>query len=91
MQSFQDLVALGIDFNNAHVQPTGEYHFHGVNDTVMAGMEVDPNEDIVHIGTTYLHIFQSMLRVVFEEHRVKCLEEFSLWCRCPISSECLVL
>ena len=51
MQSFQDLVALGIDFNNAHVQPTGEYHFHGVSAPAMAGMEYDPTQDLVHIGT----------------------------------------
>ncbi len=30
IEAFQTLVNLGLDFNNAHVQPTGAYHYHGV-------------------------------------------------------------
>jgi hypothetical protein len=30
IEAFQDLLDLGLDFNNAHVQPDGTYHFHGV-------------------------------------------------------------
>lgn len=54
MQAFQDWVELGLDFNKAHVQPTGEYHFHGASDGVMAGMDVDATADIVHVGVCYL-------------------------------------
>ena len=28
-EAFQDVLDLGLDFNNAHVQPTGNYHYHG--------------------------------------------------------------
>lgn len=30
IEAFQSLVNLGLDFNNAHVQPTGSYHYHGI-------------------------------------------------------------
>jgi hypothetical protein len=30
IEAFQSLVNLGLDFNHAHVQPTGAYHYHGV-------------------------------------------------------------
>lgn len=30
IEAFQNLVDLGLDFNHAHVQPTGAYHYHGV-------------------------------------------------------------
>jgi hypothetical protein len=38
---------MGIDFNNAHVQPTGEYHYHGVPLWAVDILEWD---DIVHVG-----------------------------------------
>lgn len=37
---------IGLDFNNAHVQPTGEYHYHGVSDLLMDTLEGD---DVVHV------------------------------------------
>lgn len=44
----QDTIDLGMDMNNAHVQPTGEYHYHGTPtglvDFVSAG------SDLVHVG-----------------------------------------
>jgi hypothetical protein len=48
VEAFQDLINLGLDFNNAHVQPTGEYHYHGTPTSVIK--DIDTNEDLVHIG-----------------------------------------
>lgn len=48
VEAIQDFVSLGLDFNNAHVQPNGSYHYHGVaNDLVEFA---DGEEDIVHVG-----------------------------------------
>lgn len=35
IEAFQDLRDLGLDSNNAHVQPTGAYHYHGVPDVLL--------------------------------------------------------
>ncbi|NNC74924.1 MAG: YHYH protein [Acidimicrobiia bacterium] len=48
VEALQDLYDLGLDFNNAHVQPTGEYHYHGVSELLVEAYESD--EDLVHIG-----------------------------------------
>lgn len=37
---------MGIDMNNGHVQPTGEYHYHGVSGLLMDTLEGD---DVVHV------------------------------------------
>ncbi len=37
---------IGLDFNNAHVQPTWEYHYHWVSDLLMETLEWD---DVVHV------------------------------------------
>lgn len=52
MQALQDFVELGVDFNNAHVQPQGEYHFHGLApaSAYTYAEPVDENQDIVHAG-----------------------------------------
>ena len=48
IEAFQDLLDLGFDFNNAHVQPTGEYHYHGVSDLLV---DIFSGEgDLVHVG-----------------------------------------
>ena len=38
---------LGLDQSNAHVQPTGAYHYHGVPHGLLS---VLPNKDLVHVG-----------------------------------------
>ena len=48
VEAIQDLTSLGLDFNNAHVQPTGEYHYHGIS-TMMAAV-FDSGNDLVHVG-----------------------------------------
>ena len=48
VEAIQDLTSLGLDFNNAHVQPTGEYHYHGIS-TMMADA-FDSGGDLVHVG-----------------------------------------
>ena len=48
VEAFQDLIDLGLDFNNAHVQPTGAYHYHGSPTSVIK--EFNTGEDLVHVG-----------------------------------------
>ncbi|MEO1057120.1 MAG: YHYH protein [Actinomycetota bacterium] len=48
VEALQDTYDLGLDFNNAHVQPTGEYHYHGVSDLLVDGAA--SGEDLVHVG-----------------------------------------
>ncbi|OUS01944.1 hypothetical protein A9Q86_04645 [Flavobacteriales bacterium 33_180_T64] len=48
VEAFQDVINLGLDFNNAHVQPTGAYHYHGSPTALIENF--DTGEDLVHIG-----------------------------------------
>ena len=48
VEAFQDVIDLGLDFNHAHVQPTGAYHYHGTPTSVIA--KFDTGEDLVHVG-----------------------------------------
>lgn len=48
IEAFQDLVDLGLDFNHAHVQPTGAYHYHGVPVGLVKAL--DSKEDVVLVG-----------------------------------------
>ncbi len=48
VEALQDTYDLGLDFNNAHVQPDGEYHYHGLSELLVdvAGS----GDDLVHVG-----------------------------------------
>lgn len=48
IEAIQDVMSLGLDFNNAHVQPTGEYHYHGVSNLLVELYSTD--EDLVHVA-----------------------------------------
>jgi len=48
VEALQDVIDLGLDFNHAHVQPTGAYHYHGTPTSVVE--KFDTVEDLVHIG-----------------------------------------
>ena len=48
VEAIQDLIDLGLDFNHAHVQPTGAYHYHGVPTSVIE--ESESHSDLIHIG-----------------------------------------
>ncbi|RZN80274.1 MAG: YHYH protein [Winogradskyella sp.] len=48
VEALQDVIDLGLDFNHAHVQPTGAYHYHGVPTSVVK--DLDEGEDLIHIG-----------------------------------------
>lgn len=48
VEALQDVYDLGFDFNNAHVQPTGEYHYHGISQLLVEAYQSD--SDLVHIG-----------------------------------------
>ena len=48
IEALQDIYDLGLDFNNAHVQPTGEYHYHGISSMLVDAYDTD--QDLVHVG-----------------------------------------
>lgn len=48
IEAIQDVTDLGLDFNNAHVQPTGEYHYHGVSDLLVDLYSRE--QDLVHVA-----------------------------------------
>jgi hypothetical protein len=48
IEGLQDTYNLGMDFNNAHVQPTGEYHYHGISELMINSYA--SADDLVHIG-----------------------------------------
>lgn len=48
VEAFQELIDLGLDFNHAHVQPTGAYHYHGVPTALVD--KLDNGNDVVLIG-----------------------------------------
>lgn len=48
IEAIQDFEDLGLDFNNAHVQPSGHYHYHGIPKSLVENIESDG--DLVHIG-----------------------------------------
>lgn len=48
VEAKQSLIDLGLDFNNAHVQPTGDYHYHGTPSSLIEML--DQGQDTIHIG-----------------------------------------
>nr|WP_321233174.1 YHYH protein [uncultured Psychroserpens sp.] len=48
VEAFQNVIDLGLDFNHAHVQPTGAYHYHGAPTSVIETL--DAGVDLVHVG-----------------------------------------
>ena len=48
VEALQDVIDLGLDFNHAHVQPTGAYHYHGTPTSVIKNF--DTGKDLVHVG-----------------------------------------
>lgn len=48
IEAFQDFINLGFDLNQAHVQPTGEYHYHGVPTELME--LIKNGEDVILVG-----------------------------------------
>lgn len=48
LEALQEVGDLGLDFNNAHVQPGGEYHYHGVSELLVS--LYDSGEDLVLVG-----------------------------------------
>jgi len=47
--ALQSAQGLGLDCNNAHVQPTGQYHYHGAPSAYVDDLEIDGTE-MVKIG-----------------------------------------
>lgn len=48
IEALQGLYDLGFDMNNAHVQPTGEYHYHGISPLLVDAF--DDDNDLVLLG-----------------------------------------
>ena len=48
IEALQETYNLGLDLNNAHVQPTGEYHYHGVSQLLADAFSSDM--DLIHMG-----------------------------------------
>ncbi len=48
IEGLQQTFSLGMDDNNAHVQPTGEYHYHGIADVLVQAKAT--GDDLVLIG-----------------------------------------
>jgi len=48
VEAIQNVIDLGLDFNHAHVQPTGAYHYHGTPTSMIE--KFDTGNDLVHIG-----------------------------------------
>lgn len=48
VEAMQDVIDMGLDYNHAHVQPTGAYHYHGSPTEIIK--ELDTGEDLVHVG-----------------------------------------
>lgn len=48
LEAIQDTAGVGLDFNNAHVQPTGAYHYHGVSELLVEAFSTD--QDLVHVA-----------------------------------------
>ncbi|MEM6772072.1 MAG: YHYH protein, partial [Bacteroidota bacterium] len=48
IEAIQELYDLGLDDNNAHVQPTGAYHYHGVPQGLIESLP--GTEDVVLVG-----------------------------------------
>lgn len=48
IEALQGLYDLGFDMNNAHVQPNGEYHYHGISPLLVDAF--DDSSDLVLLG-----------------------------------------
>lgn len=48
IEALEGFLDFGVDENNAHVQPTGEYHYHGVSDNLVSAFA--QGEDPVLVG-----------------------------------------
>jgi len=49
VEALQNTYDLGFDTNNAHVQPNGEYHYHGVSPLMVESFN-GTAADVVHVG-----------------------------------------
>jgi len=49
VEAIQDVLDLGLDMNNAHVQPTGAYHYHGTPTGLVDSID-EKGKDLLHVG-----------------------------------------
>ncbi|MEM9563569.1 MAG: YHYH protein [Actinomycetota bacterium] len=50
VEAIQNRFDLGLDLNNAHVQPDGTYHYHGRSQVLIESLDDGGDTDLVHIG-----------------------------------------
>lgn len=74
---------MGTDFNNAHVQPTGEYHYHGVSELLMDTLEGD---DVVHVGYANdgFPLYYSKQRTYTPSYRL--VTDLRVWTECTYAA-----
>jgi len=48
IEAMEGFLDFGLDENHAHVQPTGEYHYHGVPTELISLL--DKGDDLIHVG-----------------------------------------
>lgn len=56
IEAFQSLLDLGLDAQNAHVQPTGAYHYHGIPD-VLAGNDDEAHSPLIGFASDGFPIY----------------------------------
>lgn len=49
-EAIQSTLNLGLDFNNAHVQPNGSYHYHGIPTSFVEQQKTINDNDLVMVG-----------------------------------------
>lgn len=49
-EAFQDELNLGLDQNNAHVQPDGSYHYHGIPTGLIDSLKAGTESDLFQVG-----------------------------------------
>jgi len=47
IEAFQELLNLGLDMNNAHVQPSGAYHYHGIPEALVANDSINSHSTLI--------------------------------------------
>ncbi len=50
VEAIQDRFDLGLDLNNADVQPDGTYHYHGLSVPLIESLGAGEDADLVHVG-----------------------------------------
>lgn len=50
LEAFNSVFNLGLDSSNAHVQPTGAYHYHGIPNDLLKNLKASENLEMILLG-----------------------------------------